>query len=81
MEDISDHLACITLVNRVSRIYKEPIQIEFWKINNENINILCTRLNAMHWETLLGNDKNADKMYCIFIGYLQVNITNIMPKK
>ena len=29
MEDISDHLSCITLVNRVSRIYKELIEMEF----------------------------------------------------
>ena len=35
----------------------------------------------MHWETLLGNDKYADEMYSIFIGYLQDNINNIMPKK
>ena len=81
MEDISGHLPCITLVNKGSQIYKELIEIEFLKTNDENINILCTRLNAMHWETLLHNDKNADKMYCIFIDDLQGNINNIMPKK
>ena len=32
------------------------------------------------WKTLLGNDKNANEMYSIFIGYLQDNINNIMPK-
>ena len=32
----------------------------------------------MHLETLLCNDENADKMYSIFIGYLQYNIRNII---
>ena len=29
---------------------------------------------------LLGNDKNVDEMYSIFIAYLKDNINNIMPK-
>ena len=74
MGDINNHLPCITLVNRGSRIYKELTEIEFQKINYENINILHPRINTTHWETLLGNDKNAYEMYSIFIGYLQDNI-------
>ena len=38
-------------------------------------------INTTHWETLLGNDKNVDVMYSIFIGYPQDNINNIMPPK
>ena len=39
IDDISHHLPCITIMNRGLRIYKELIEIEFRKINEENINI------------------------------------------
>ena len=40
LDDISDHLPCITVMNRGLRIYKKPIENEFRKNNEENINIL-----------------------------------------
>ena len=40
IDDISDHLPCITIMNMGLRIYKEPIEVEFRKVNEENINIL-----------------------------------------
>ena len=79
MDDISDHLPHITIVNRGLRVYKKLIEIEFWNINNENIKMLHSTINATNWVTWLRNDINVDEMYSIFIVYLQDNINIIMP--